>query len=91
MKVVYLMVNRKLCYLVKWKDFGIKHNSWEPWDNVHAPELVAGFYRRHPGAARHIRAATFSAIPFLSIHDSMVPRRHSLVRGVDVRGQSISD
>jgi transposase InsO family protein len=85
------MVNRKLRYLVKWKDFGIEHNSWEPWDNVHAPELVTEFYRRHPGAARHIRAATFSAIPFRSIHDSMVPRRHSLVRGVDVRGQSISD
>ena len=33
------VVNRKLQYLVKWKDFGIEHNSWEPWDNVHAPDL----------------------------------------------------
>ena len=33
------MVNRKLCYLVKWEGFGVEHNSWEPWDNVHAPEL----------------------------------------------------
>ena len=32
------MMNRKLCYLVKWEGFGIKHNSWEPWDNVYASE-----------------------------------------------------
>ena len=44
------VINRKLRYLVKWKDFGVKHNSWEPWDNMHAPELVLDFYRRHPGA-----------------------------------------
>ena len=75
-------INRKLRYLVKWKDFGIEHNSWEPWDNVHAPELVAEFYRRHPGAARQIRATEFEAIPF----QSRVPSRHSLEGGVDVRG-----
>jgi hypothetical protein len=67
---------------VKWKDFGIEHNSWEPWDNVHAPELVTDFYRRHPGAARQIRAMEFNAIPF----QPRVPSRHSLEGGVDVRG-----
>ena len=34
------MLNWKLCYLVKWEGFGVEHNSWEPWDNVHVPELV---------------------------------------------------
>ena len=24
------VANQKLCYLVKWEGFGIKHNSWEP-------------------------------------------------------------
>ena len=24
------IINRKLRYLVKWKDFGVEHNSWEP-------------------------------------------------------------
>jgi len=61
------MVNRKLHYLVKWEGFGIEHNSWEPWDNVHAPELVADFYQRHPGAARHIRMVDFHSIPFCSV------------------------
>ena len=40
------MVNWKLPYLVKCAYFfRIEHNSWEPWDNVHAPDLVANSYR----------------------------------------------
>ena len=31
------LMNQKLWYLVKWKDFGIEHNSWEPWDNITSP------------------------------------------------------
>jgi hypothetical protein len=77
------MMNRKLRYLVKWKDFGVEHNSWEPWDNVHAPDLVTEFYRQHPGAARHIRTTEFSSIPF---RPTTVPRRHFSEGGVDVRG-----
>ena len=34
------MMNQKPCYLIKWKDFGVKHNSWEPWNNVHAQDSV---------------------------------------------------
>jgi len=77
------MVNWKLCYLVKWEGFGVEHNSWEPWDNVHAPELVADFYQRHPGAARHIRAVDLCSIPFCS-----VSRHHCFEEEVDVRGCS---
>ena len=61
------VIRRKLRYLVKWEGYGMEHNSWEPWDQVHAPELVADFYRKHPGAARQIRAATFRSIPFRPI------------------------
>src|SRR5271156_6424789 len=81
------MVNRKLWYLIKWEGFGIEHNSWEPWNDVHAPELIMEFYQKHPGAARQIRALDFRAIPFCSISPK-VPSRHSLERGVDVRGLS---
>ena len=79
------MVNRKLRYLVKWEGFGVEHNSWEPWDNVHVLELVADFYRRHPGAARHIRMVNFRSIPFRSVSG-----RHCLEGGVDVMGHSTS-
>jgi hypothetical protein len=79
------MMNRKLRYLVKWKDFGIEHNSWEPWDNLHSPELVTDFHRRHPGAARRIRAVDFNSLPF----EPRVPGRHPFKGGVDVRGHPI--
>ena len=38
------MMNQKLQYLIKWKDIGTNHNTWEPWDNVHARELVEDFH-----------------------------------------------
>src|SRR5271154_1290705 len=75
------MMNRKLRYLVKWEGYGVEHNSWEPWDNVHAPELIAEFYRKHPGAARQVRAVDFTTIPFRSFSPSIVLRRHSLEGG----------
>src|SRR5271155_2238712 len=78
------MVNRKLWYLIKWEGFGTEHNSWEPWNDVHAPELIMEFYQKHPGAARQIRALDFRAIPFRSISPKVLSR-HSLERGVDVR------
>ena len=44
------VINWKLHYLIKWEGHGIEHNLWEPWDSVHAPELVTEFHRNHPGA-----------------------------------------
>ena len=66
------MMNSKLRYLVKWEWFGVEHNSWEPWDDIHALEHVADFHRRHSGAAFHIRACNFNAIPFRSSLSSAV-------------------
>src|ERR1700761_3855867 len=48
------IVNQRLRYLIKWEGYGIEHNSWEPAGEVHAPERITEFYRRHPGAPRHI-------------------------------------
>ena len=58
------MMNQKLCYLVKWEGFGMEHYSWEPWDNIHALELVTDFHRRHPAALHHISTVIFDSIPF---------------------------
>ena len=80
------MINWKLCYLVKWDRYGVKHNSWEPWDNLHAPDLVSEFHRKHPRAPRHIHLMDFNAINFQSLPLSIVPGHHSLEGGMDVRG-----
>jgi Chromo (CHRromatin Organisation MOdifier) domain len=78
--------NWKLQNLVKWEGSGIEHNSWEPWDSIHAPDLIAEFYWKHPGAAHQVRAINFSAILF-----HVVPSCHSLKGGVNVRGHPFSD
>jgi hypothetical protein len=68
------IINRKLRYLVKWEGYGVEHNSWEPWDSVHAPELISDFYRTHPGAARQVRSTIFETIPFRPMPKPLVPR-----------------
>ena len=51
----------------------MEHNSWEPQENIHAPDLVVEFHQRHPGAVRHIRMTDFLFLPF---QPTTVPRRH---------------
>ena len=45
---------RRFQYLIKWKGYGCKHNSWESASKVSIPELTAEFHCKHPGAPRHI-------------------------------------
>jgi len=74
-------------YLIKWKGYGRKHNSWESTSEVSMPELTAEFYRKHPGAPRHIRRTEFDSI-FHS--ESITSRRSNLEGGVNVRGHLYS-
>ena len=37
---------KKCQYLIKWKGYTEVHNSWEPEENVNAPELVKEFHQR---------------------------------------------
>ena len=74
---------RRFQYLVKWKRYGRKHNSWESASKVFAPELTAEFYRKHSGAPRHIRRTEFDSI----FHSKPIaPRRSNLEGKVNVRG-----
>jgi Chromo (CHRromatin Organisation MOdifier) domain len=44
---------KKKQYLIKWKGYSAAHNSWEPAENIHAPELV----KRYLDQSRaHVRA-----------------------------------
>ena len=50
------MRNNWLQFLIKWKGYSYEENSWENEGDVQAPDLVADFYRSHPGAPRRIRS-----------------------------------
>ena len=71
---------RRLEFLVRWKGYGYEENSWVAERDVHAGELVADFYRRHPGAPRRIRTLVFGRFPWTPHRDA------AAWRGGDVRG-----
>jgi len=73
---------RRFQYLIKWKGYGCKYNSWESASKVSTPELTVEFHRKHSRALRHIRHAEFDNI-FHS--ESIAPRRNNLEGGVNVR------
>jgi len=74
---------RRFQYLIKWKGYGCEHNSWESTSEVFAPELMAEFHRKHPGALRHVQRAEFDNIFHF---ESIAPRHSNLEGGVNVRG-----
>ena len=43
---------KKKQYLIKWKGYSAAHNSWEPAENVHAPELVKRYLDQSHAHAR---------------------------------------
>ena len=74
---------RRFQYLIKWKGYGCKHNSWEFTSEVSAPELTAEFYRKYPRAPRHIQYMKFNNI----FHSKSIALRRSNLEGeVNVRG-----
>ena len=44
------MQRGQLQFLIKWKGYGYKENSWENKGDVNAPDLITEFYNSHPGA-----------------------------------------
>ena len=79
---------RRFQFLIKWKGFSRKHNSWEVASNVKVPDLVAEYYRRHPAAPRHIRWMDFDTL-FKS--GTIASRCSNLGGRVNVRGPLIHD
>jgi transposase InsO family protein len=81
------LFRRRFEYLVRWKGYGVEESSWEPRQNVHAPQLIAKFHRENPGAPRFIRTLTFRTIPF-HVTDWSQPERRTPTRrgGAFLRG-----
>src|SRR5947208_15993201 len=37
--------NKKIQYRIRWKGYSEAHDTWEPADNVHVPDLVTAFHQ----------------------------------------------
>lgn len=77
------MKNRKLQYLVKWKDMDASEDSWEPMEHLkNAPEAVRIFHDKHPEAPRRINAVTFRNIPWKKLENFTIPGKKEEVRKI---------
>jgi Chromo (CHRromatin Organisation MOdifier) domain len=41
------MCYKKLQYRIRWKGYSKAKDTWEPCDNVHAPDLIKEFTQKH--------------------------------------------
>src|SRR5579863_1773064 len=85
---------KQLQYLLKWKGYPESDNTWEPADQVHAPDLVKAYHRRHQ--LEHIKASTtvptsltHSGQPWRPRTPSSLPySAHPLLPATDFRSSS---
>jgi len=73
---------RRFQFLVKWKGFSRKHNSWEVASDIKASDLIVEYYWKHPATPRHIHQTDFNAI-FNS--GTITSRCSNLGGGVNIR------
>ena len=66
------MKGRKLQYLVRWRGYGHKENSWIPEEDLDAAKLIANFYRAHPNAPKWINVLILDR--WDSDHDTCIDR-----------------
>jgi hypothetical protein len=45
---------KKKQYLIKWKGYSKAHNSWEPEENLNAPDLMKEYHNQNRASAREI-------------------------------------
>jgi hypothetical protein len=58
------MRGRRLQYLVRWKGYEHKENSWLSEGNPDAPDLIMDFHKGHPTTLKRINALIFGCMGF---------------------------
>ena len=74
--------SKRLQYLIKWKGYPESNNTWEPADQVHAPELIkhyqsAAYHQSaakstHQSATIHYQSAAYPQSAAKSTHQSAI-------------------
>ena len=85
--VPMLFPNSHICwchleYLVKWKGYDSRHNSWTAHYNIHMLDVVAAFYHLNPRAPHQVNTATFNSISFSRV-DTATSWRSSVSEHLD--------
>jgi hypothetical protein len=76
---------KKLQYLLKWRGYSQAHDSWEPAEQVHAPELVDRFHQENPEAIRAIclkegEIDDLEAMPYIHPDNALVTLGPAIVQ-----------
>src|SRR5713226_5455177 len=69
---------RTLQYLIKWKGYPEADNTWEPADQVHAPQIIKAYHRQHPLEDKRRRANARMIIRILSLIQQCPPTDQSI-------------
>src|SRR6266403_5219079 len=64
--------SKRLQYLIKWKGYPKSDNTWEPADQVHAPEII----KHYQSAGRHQSSAAQHQSAIKMIHQSASSQTH---------------
>src|SRR5713226_3719112 len=69
---------RTLQYLIKWKGYPEADNTWEPADQVHAPQIIKAYHRQHPLEDKRGQPNARTAIRILSPIQQCLPTDQSI-------------
>ena len=67
-------------YRVRWRGYSEAHDSWEPVQNIHAPELVQEFLKRNTKRDKRPTWTTHSLHTFESLPQTPLPLAHSTLQ-----------
>jgi len=61
---------KQLQYLVRWRGYGPKHDSWEPLKNLdHAERRITQFHQKNPSAPKKIATSIFTQLHWQPIEN----------------------
>src|SRR5260370_14634497 len=70
---------RTLQYLIKWKGYPEADNTWEPADQIHAPQFIKAYHQQHPLEDKRGRANARMTIRTLSLILQCLPTDLSML------------